>query len=53
MAYKYRGDALYGLSSDTKPNGEQGAPLVEVDTGKVYIWIDDKSAWFEVGGEGS
>ena len=42
----------YGLSTDTKPTSgvATGSSFVEVDTGKVYLYNSDGSAWVEIGG---
>ena len=46
---------LYGLSSDTKPVNEfnglpvtNGSVFVEIDTGKVYAFSAETSAWIAI-----
>jgi hypothetical protein len=42
---------LYGTSSDSKPTTGivMGSVFVEVDTGKVFLFNEDSSAWVEMG----
>lgn len=42
---------LYGTSSDSKPTTGivTGSVFVEVNTGKVFLFNEDASAWVEVG----
>lgn len=42
---------FYCLSTDTKPTGVgNGDVLIEMDTGKVYLYDADGAEWLEVGG---
>lgn len=42
---------LYGTSSESKPTTGivMGSVFVEVNTGKVFLFNEDASAWVEVG----
>ena len=42
----------YCLSTDTKPTDRigNGDVLIEMDTGKVYLYDADGAEWLEVGG---
>lgn len=42
---------LFGLSTDSKPTSGivTGSVFVEVDTGKVFLFNEDATAWVEVG----
>lgn len=42
---------LYGTSSDSKPTTGivMGSVFVEVNTGKVFLFNEDTSAWVEMG----
>lgn len=43
---------FYCLSTDTKPTGwcGNGDVLIEMDTGKVYLYDAEGAEWLEVGG---
>lgn len=43
-----------GLSTHEKPESDQfafGSSFFEVDSGDVYFWDEDSSAWTKAGGE--
>lgn len=43
---------FYCLSTDTKPTGwvGNGDVLIEMDTGKVFLYDAEGAEWLEVGG---
>ena len=43
----------HGLSTDTKPTEgvANGSTLIEMDTGKVYMFNEAGEEWLEYGGE--
>ena len=50
---------LVGLAADTKPTEvfqerslQNGSTFVEMDTGKLYCYDEEHSAWIVFGGEG-
>ena len=49
--FKFYDGGWYGTSTDTKPTGinQSGVPLLETDTGKLYVWDENANDWQEVG----
>lgn len=40
------------LSTDTKPTDvANGSKMIEMDTGKIYMFDADSASWIEFGGE--